>query len=320
MALNCITPWGEPSAEYLQFLKTLKKLPAFPSLGNPEETVHYQAPDGSVYGASLLRGIYEAASMVAKPNDIYVMSFPKTGTTWAQELVYVIGSNCDFETANSVKLDERFPFLEWPDKGFSHLNDEAGKRFIKTHLSYSNLPKSVLQVQPKIVYITRNPKDTCVSMYHFYNSLVEVQYTGTFEQFADMFIGDQVIYAPYGRHILEMWERRHQPNILFITYEQLQKDYKQSIKEIATFLGKQLTEDQVDKVADHCGFNNMSSNKLLNYSQWITDGYYLQDRKFMRKGQTGDWKNYFNEETNSKMDKWIQNTFAGSGLEFQYEL
>jgi len=34
---------------------------------------------------------------------------------------------------------------------------------------------------------------------------------------------DTVFFAPYGTHVKEFWDRRNEPNILFITYENLKQ-------------------------------------------------------------------------------------------------
>lgn len=44
-------------------------------------------------------------------SDIWVTSFPKCGTTWLQEMVYLIATDCDYENAKSY-ITDRFPFLE----------------------------------------------------------------------------------------------------------------------------------------------------------------------------------------------------------------
>jgi len=45
-------------------------------------------------------------------DDIWVVTYPKCGTTWTQEMIWMIGYNLDYETSLSVKLNDRFPFLE----------------------------------------------------------------------------------------------------------------------------------------------------------------------------------------------------------------
>lgn len=44
-------------------------------------------------------------------SDLWISSFPKTGTTWTQEMTWMIGNNVDIE-AGQENLGVRFPFLE----------------------------------------------------------------------------------------------------------------------------------------------------------------------------------------------------------------
>lgn len=44
-------------------------------------------------------------------DDIWICSFPKSGTTWAQEMVWLIVNGFDFETGKTKPLLERSPTL-----------------------------------------------------------------------------------------------------------------------------------------------------------------------------------------------------------------
>lgn len=62
-------------------------------------------------------------------------------------------------------------------------------RFIKSHLTWDLLPEEMPSVKPKVVYVARNPKDMCVSYYH-YCQLVH-RLAGGFEEFAELFLQDR---------------------------------------------------------------------------------------------------------------------------------
>jgi len=97
----------------------------------------------------------------------------------------------------------------------------ASPRFIKTHLPVPLLPEQLNNVKPKIVYVTRNPKDMCVSYYHYCKLIHGLH--GSFEEFCDLFIQGKTPIGPIWDHILGFWEQKDEPNVLFIKYEDMKK-------------------------------------------------------------------------------------------------
>lgn len=45
-------------------------------------------------------------------DDVWVVTFPKCGTTWTQEMVWLVDNDLNYEKALEVNLNDRFPFLE----------------------------------------------------------------------------------------------------------------------------------------------------------------------------------------------------------------
>lgn len=48
----------------------------------------------------------------ARPDDVWVATFPRSGTTWTQELVWMIANDLDYAVAEREPLTKRFPFFE----------------------------------------------------------------------------------------------------------------------------------------------------------------------------------------------------------------
>ncbi|KAF0295785.1 Sulfotransferase family cytosolic 1B member 1 [Amphibalanus amphitrite] len=118
------------------------------------------------------------------------------------------------------------------------------------------------------------------------------------------------------------WKRRNHPNMLFVTFEEMKQDLRGVIDRVAAHLGKQPTEKQLEQLERHLSFESMK------YNQWVNKenmGYRKTDSSgeriaFMRKGQTGDWKNHLSAEMAQKMDVWMEENLRGTGLELVTEL
>jgi len=250
-----------------------------------------------------------------------VISFPKTGTTWVQEIVYLIKSNLDFATAKTVGLEERFPFLEFITPGISSIEKMKSPRFIKTHLPLDLLPKEVTDNNCKIIYVTRNPKDVAVSFFHFLQMLTVTEYQGSFKDLVCKLVRDELPYCPFWKHVLQFWERRQEENILFLKYEDMHKDLPGVVKRIADFLEQDLTEEQVDQIVNHCKFSAMQSNPMINYDHWEELGLWKKGpAKFLRKGTVGDWQNYFTPGLDLLINQWIEKNSKETGLTFDYTI
>lgn len=48
----------------------------------------------------------------SRPDDTWIVTYPRSGTTWTQEMVWLICNDLDYETPKKKLLVERFPFLE----------------------------------------------------------------------------------------------------------------------------------------------------------------------------------------------------------------
>lgn len=279
---------------------------------------HYK---GFVLPRFVMKTVDAVEKFRCRNDDVYVVSFPKTGTTWLQEVVYLIATDLNFEAATAKNIEERFPYLEFIWPGLSTIEKMQSPRFIKTHLPFSLLPSDILEKKPKIIYIMRNPKDVTVSYYHFVRMMSMSDYRGTFEEFFKDMIEDKVPYGPMWKHYAEMWSHKNDENVLVLFYEDMHKDIRGTISKIAEFFGRNLTEDEINSIAEHCSFQHMIENPSVNYSHWDDLGLRKKgEAKFLRKGVVGDWRNYISPDMDGKINGWIDTQFAGLNEHFVYDL
>lgn len=206
----------------------------------------------------------------------------------------------------------------------------ASPRFVKTHLPWQLLPTQIEQKKPKMIYIARNPKDLCVSFYYYCQLMHGL--TGSFEDFCDIFLDNKAPMGNYWSHLFEFWNRRNEPNMLFLTYEEMKQDLPSVIRKMGDFLDVKhiLTEENVNRICDHVKFEKMQQNPAVNLEPVLKmkraeRGVVEEEKepengvKFIRKGQIGDWRNYMSPELSDRFDKWTMEATMGSDLRFVYE-
>ncbi|XP_055602648.1 luciferin sulfotransferase-like [Uranotaenia lowii] len=237
-----------------------------------------------------------------KPDDVWVATYPKNGTTWTQEMVWLICNGLDFEKARNNHIRQRFPFLEISTMisdrdSFGLVRNMASPRFIKTHLPVGLLPPQIWSVKPKIVHVKRNPKSVAVSYYHHSKN---IHYKGSLDQFIHSFKKDLQYYSPYHNHVIEYHELQNYENILYLSYEDMKRDLRSSILETCHFFGETYTDEQIEQLCQHLSFDSMKANNKVNYTDEKGEG------KFMRQGTADGWKRELSVEQITEIDCWTE--------------
>ncbi|KAG5668780.1 hypothetical protein PVAND_016706 [Polypedilum vanderplanki] len=84
-------------------------------------------------------------------------------------------------------------------------------RHIKSHLPAFLLPNELWTVKPKIIYITRNPKDVAVSLYYHLKNLFG--FMGEKSLIFEACLQDKMVYYPFNSHVLEFWKFKRKMKI-----------------------------------------------------------------------------------------------------------
>ena len=242
------------------------------------------------------------------------------GTTWAQQIANLI-RNQGKDDPNFVMYAVPWIESERPAIPIEDLDKMPSPRFFKTHNPYDLMAGGLPHTSPpKYIYIARNPKDVAVSYYYHMRMLTFFNYSGTWDEFYQLYKSGKTMFGDWFDHVLEWWKHRDAENILFLKYEDMKKDHRGAVKKIAEFMGYNLGEEVIDTIVEKSTLQSMRDNPAANPNKVERPVPIFKpgEEQFLRKGIVGDWKNHFTPEQNAEFDAIYAEKMKDSGLDFEF--
>ncbi|XP_020799212.1 estrogen sulfotransferase-like [Drosophila serrata] len=209
--------------------------------------------------------------MEIREDDVWVVTLPKSGTTWMQELLWLLLNNCDFEGALSTHQELRSPFLEFNfciyedlENSLKPVQEIKSPRLIKSHFALPLLPSKLWLGKNKVIYVFRNPLDAWVSLY--YHGVTTGPFYGkTLEEYFDEQVSSQEYVTEIIEHAYEFYQLRNEPWIFYTSFERMKKDLRGVIDDVSKFLNKPVSEEQMERLLKHLSFEEMKKNPTTNH-------------------------------------------------------
>uniref|UniRef100_A0A8C5QMF0 Sulfotransferase n=1 Tax=Leptobrachium leishanense TaxID=445787 RepID=A0A8C5QMF0_9ANUR len=189
---------------------------------------------------------------------------------------------------------------------YQDLEGQPSPRVFTTHSHYDSIPRSFFENKVKTLLVLRNPKDNAVSFYHFSNANPVLPSYDSWDSFYRAYMDEKVCFGSYFDYLFAWNKHIDDSNIMAVTFEGLKEDFPSKVKQIAEFFGKPMTDKQIALAGSKTTFKSMKKG----YSESHGD----ISSMIFRKGDIGDWKNYFTEEQSQEMNAKFEERLAGTKL------
>jgi aryl sulfotransferase len=234
-----------------------------------------------------------------RPDDVFVVTPPKCGTTWMQTIVaLLISGDPDVETDLSIKMpwvDIRFREIE---EVAARLEAMQSRRCMKSHTPMDGVPYGP---DGHYICVFRHPLDAHFSyrkhiknvpMGIFDQSYPEGDDDTTFKRFLDGacegFDLDAMPLATITQHYKAALALQDQPNVTLFHYADMKRDLAGVFASVAELLNIHHMPDLMAKLVQTATFDNMKSN-AERYAPSGGKGFFRSDTEFFHSGTNGKW-------------------------------
>jgi hypothetical protein len=235
-----------------------------------------------VSGVKKVFGLHHPGrTLIILPDDVFLVSFPKSGNTWSRFLLAsLLHPDQPATFANIHRL------IPEPASTTKRDFDRMPRpRIIKSHECFD--PR-----YPRVIYIVRDPRDVAVSQYHYHRKLMKIGDDSPIENFVTRFLAGQTCpHGSWGENIVTwLATREGDPRFLLLRYEDMVADTARELRKIAVFLGITVGPEQIALAVERS-----SAAQMRKLEQTQTDDCSLtkgsrKDLSFVRAAGSGGWR------------------------------
>jgi len=221
-------------------------------------------------------------NLVILPDDIFLVSFPKSGNTWARFLLANL-----VHPEQPVSFANLYRLIPDPTGSSKRVFERMPRpRIIKSHFCFD--PRF-----PRVVYIVRDPRDVAVSQYHYHRKLRRIEDDSPIENFIERFLaGKTCQHGSWGQNVVT-WlaaTRQDPSRFLLLHYEEMVADTARELAKVAEFLH---VDADAARIARAVELSSASRMRKLEQKESDKCGLTKDSRKdlsFVRSAKSGGWK------------------------------
>jgi hypothetical protein len=236
-----------------------------------------------LYGTRAALGLNPAGRrLTVFPDDVFIVSYPRSGNTWIRFLMGNLLNPDDPVTFANVesRVPEIYLFSDRDLRGL------ARPRILKSHEYFDPRYK-------RTIYIVRDPRDVAVSLYHYSLKRNHVPAAYPVDEFIPRFVNGEFFEycGTWEEHVLS-WKatRKNKPGSLFLKYEDLLANPEKELTAIASALEIEAVSAKVALAVELSSAGRMQNLEKKHASEWKLTKSTRQDIPFVRQAKSGGWR------------------------------
>ena len=223
-----------------------------------------------------------------RPTDVFLVTYPKSGTTWMAFLLANIIYSKQYTEQNIIlnlrTLPEIVPDINELYSAGADLSKYAhlpNPRVFTVHARYD-------RAFPRVIYILRDPRSVMVSYWH-HKRLVDPGFDLSLK---DFIAKDDHWPTLWNKHV-EEWLFRGHKNVMTVRYEEMDVNALEIARKVIEFIKLPSDERTIKHAVEAAKFDNMKTLED-KYGRRVQGAH---EERFIRKGNTDSWREELDEES-----------------------
>jgi Sulfotransferase domain len=215
------------------------------------------------------------------PDDVFLVSYPKSGNTWLRFLLGNLAYGNDPVSFDNV--EQRIPSIYQSTNGEMQLVRRP--RYIKSHEPFHPRYQNV-------IYVVRDPRDVAVSYYHFSLKLKKISANSSTDSFVKDLIAD---YVPnpcgtWADHVMGwLAMERSRRSFLLLRYEDLIDNTARELSKVAAFLNLPTDEETLNQTIRLSSADRMRRLEKEEWKKWDETKRTRGEIPFIRAAKSKQW-------------------------------
>lgn len=240
---------------------------------------------------SLERGL----TFAFRKSDIVIVSFPRSGTTWLQEILLHLLYR-DYEvTFEGAPWIERRNFDTYIERQALYK-----RRLMTTYLPAKLIYPKLKEVGCTVIYLLRNPINLLESYFYYHTTARFLRTYGNSFTFMEAYWRDELCYGNWYEHA-KGWLAM---DCGVITYHSLKKDFNRCLSLLDAMIGG-CNSQYYQAIEARCTLTQMKINPLCNHALVPNDVLNTSAYPFLRDGRSDLSSNVTLSHTSTLVRQYI---------------